>query len=556
MGELLAKKSGKAIKLTEILDILFCLSALEPEKYAHSFLKRISELYGIRSASIKIVLDPFDELKLLAYVGLPGEYEVWESRGPESRINMEVFLKGKSFFVEDVGRDEDFKVYRDFYEKEKLVSFFSAPIAGLDRTIGVFNVYNFSDVRVLDELKEIFGFFGKVFQPLWLSYVAAEKNRNLIGKMEELRNVLRFYELTMENLPIGVIATDNRGRVVFMNRALESMSKQDRKNALGRKWYKVFGFSGEVRQKLETTFWTGETKLYPEIYLPLKDGDLVPLEMKTSLIEDGKGNKLGVVAICTDLSEKKRLERSMEKLERLSAVGQLASSVAHEIRNPLAGIKAALQVLGDRISLDGRLEKLFETVLVEVNRLDKVVSNLLSFSSSQKLSFKRIDIKSLLEEVTLLVGKLFSQKGIKVVKNWRTSNMKVIGDRNALKQVFINLLLNAQKATKKGGTVTISVTGCDNVSFDGVYWDREGGEVKFPERCITVIVEDNGSGIPKDVMPRIFEPFYSTTEGSSGLGLYISSKIIEKHGGVIGVYSEVGRGSKFFVIIPYGGNIG
>ncbi len=548
-------KNRKVTKLEEILDILFCPSAFEPEKYAYFFLRKISKLYGIKSASVKIMLEPFDELKLLAYVGLPKEYEVWESRGPENRINMEVFLKGKSFFAEDVSKDADFEVYRDLYEKEKLVSFFSAPIAGLDRTIGVFNVYNFSNIRTLNELKEIFGFFGKVFQPIWLSYVATKKNRNLVDKMEELKNVLRFYELTMENLPIGVIATDNRGRVVFMNKALESMSKQDRKNALGRKWYKVFGFSGEVRQKLEATFWTGETKLYPEIYLPLKDGDLVPLEMKTSLIEDGKGNKLGVVAICTDLSEKKRLERSMEKLERLSAVGQLASSVAHEVRNPLAGIKAALQVLGDKISLDGKLKKIFEAILGEVNRLDEVVSNLLNFSYSQKLSFERVDIKALLEEVTILMEKLFSQKGIKLIKNWGTGNLKVKGDRNALKQVFINLLLNAQKATKKSGVVTISAADCGSTSFDGVYWNSEGEKVKLPKKCVRVTVEDNGRGIPKDIIPRIFEPFYSTNEGSPGLGLYISSKIIEKHGGVIGVSSEVGKGSKFFVVIPYEGNI-
>ncbi len=227
-----------------------------------------------------------------------------------------------------------------------------------------------------------------------------------------------------------------------------------------------------------------------------------------------------------------RAEASLRESERLAFMGKMAAVLAHEIRNPLGIIRGTADVLKSKY---GQKEEgaLFDYIPSEVNRLNLLINNFLTFSRVQKLSLERVSLPNLIEQIVKQLRLDDQTKQIALETQIESENLEIKGDENLLKQVFLNIIRNAVQASQAGGTVKITQKQAERKRRSGVL----------------LSVQDFGEGIEGDV-DRIFEPFYTTKSSGTGLGMAISKKIIEAHGGHISVESEPSKGTTVFIWLP------
>lgn len=491
--------------------------------------------------------------------GLSQDYNVWHSKVGEQRLNEKVLIHGNAEEVPDLYTHPLTQPFKDIYSREGIRAFLAIPIKSPWEAVGVLNLYKEKagtfPKNLITSLENLLQYFGAIVHLLWM-YQEEKQSRGILQQMcEELKGLRNFYESIIENIPIGVVATNKKGDVVLMNQALEGMSGQKKERILGKKWYKVFGFYGDTREKLENTFWTGKTNYFPEIHLGTVDGGVIPVEMKTTMIKNEQGDIVGVVAICSDLKEKKKIEREVEKIEKLSAIGQVATGIAHEIRNPLAGISGVLQMLKGRVKNDKKSYYLLQKTFGEIDRLNNILEGLLSFTSSQKVSFEKVSIEDVCKEVLFFAERPLANNNIILLKRFGEGLPTISVDRTSIKQVILNLFVNAIKAMPEGGKLVLETFLVENLRglSKGIFWQESypsQAKERLDRSYVCISIGDEGIGIPVSEIPKIFEPFYSSTSDGIGLGLYISSKIMQKHQGFIGVQSSYRKGTTFYILLP------
>jgi PAS domain S-box-containing protein len=527
--------------------------------FSKLFLLLLTKNLPYAKGGLKLILNSQRELTLEESFGFSVDYEIWNSKVGEQRLNEKVMINGKYEQIPDLHLHPDTEPFKEIYNREGVRAFLVIPIQTAWENVGVLNLYHSEPGHFPEELitslQRLLRRFGTISSLLWMRDEESRKREIFQKKSDGLQNFRSFYELIIENIPVGVVATNKSGYVVLMNQGMEKMSGQKKENVLGRKWYEAFGFSEETRKRLENSYWTGKVNYFPEIYITLGDGKVVPSEMKTALIRSEKNEVAGVVAICSDLTEKKRIEKEFERIERLSKLGQVATGVAHEIRNPLTGINSVLQLLKGKLTEDEEAQYLLEKTFGEVTRLNHFLENLLSFSSGKKLTFERVRIEELCEDVLLFVKKPLATNNITLIKRYGENLPPIHVDKPSIMQVLFNILLNATKAMPKEGKIILRTSLVNTLSkmSKKIFWHGEyvtqllKERMNFPYVCITV--RDEGIGINFSEMTRIFDPFYSASDGV-GLGLYISSKIAENHQGLIGVESQPKKGATFYLLLP------
>jgi signal transduction histidine kinase len=230
------------------------------------------------------------------------------------------------------------------------------------------------------------------------------------------------------------------------------------------------------------------------------------------------------------------LKRSRDKLvqsEKLAAVGQLAAGIAHEIRNPLTGIKMIVQLLRGRFQEDESGRESIQAVLDEINRLEIVISGLLDFARPTELSLKPVDVTDVINDVLKLMEADLRHRKIELVKCMDETLPEVMLDTNRMKQVFMNVILNSMQAIPEDGKITIKC-----------HYEEE-------THTVQVVISDTGTGMSQEILAQAFEPFFSTKSGGTGLGLANVKKIMEQHGGGIKVESEEGQGTKVVISIEH-----
>ncbi|KPU27307.1 hypothetical protein TR13x_06075 [Caloranaerobacter sp. TR13] len=236
----------------------------------------------------------------------------------------------------------------------------------------------------------------------------------------------------------------------------------------------------------------------------------------------------GVVIVLEDISQIRKLENQVRRAEKLSAVGQLASGIAHEIRNPLGIIKTISQTVVKDIE-NAEIKEGLEIIVHEVDRANMVIKGLLDFAKPNVNQIKTQSIDKLIKEVIMLTKKYAQQHGVKIIYTSKV-DIKILIDAEKIKQAFINIIFNSVQAMPEGGCLNISLNIKDN-------W-------------VKVSFEDNGTGIQRNELEKIFEPFYTTKDTGTGLGLSITHRIIDEHGGYIEVSSKPGIGTKFDIFLP------
>jgi PAS domain S-box-containing protein len=256
-------------------------------------------------------------------------------------------------------------------------------------------------------------------------------------------------------------------------------------------------------------------------------GNWVYVEALGTPVLDKLGEVKHIVVVARDISERKKTEEVILKSEKLSIAGQMAAGIAHEIRNPLTSIKGFIQLLKE----EAEDTSYFDMILVEINRLEDIVSGFLAIAKPQVLQMKEVNVKSILEQVVLLFSTQAILKNIEIIKEQDFNLLPIYCNADQIEQVLINLLQNALEATDKGGIIKIQALwhGLDHIKFR---------------------VIDHGCGISKERQKHLGEPFFSTKEKGTGLGLMISQKIVQEHGGSIHIESILSQGTTVDVILP------
>jgi two-component system sensor histidine kinase HydH len=348
-------------------------------------------------------------------------------------------------------------------------------------------------------------FFTYVIQKYYLV------NRSLKQAQDYTRQVVA-------SLATGLISIDSMGRVQAFNRPALDMLDIPADQLQDRELSGILDFDATG---IADTLNYRQSVLEREVGYRAPSGRQLPLAVNVSPISDGRGAGSGAVILLRDLSEIKALEFKMRNAEKLAAVGEMAASVAHEIRNPLSSIKGFAQFLNKNCKCGGHHQEYIQIMIQEVDRINSVVTNLLNFARPLAPDLRLTDVGSLVAHAVRLVQPEAEERNIVLHTRIEIAEPALHVDAHQLTQALLNLLLNAMGAVERDGTVTVALDS-----------DSATGEI-----CLSV--EDNGPGIVPELHEKIFDPFFTTREKGTGLGLAIVRKIVEHHNGRIMLQSPV-----------------
>jgi len=337
----------------------------------------------------------------------------------------------------------------------------------------------------------------------------------------------------VENTAEGFVTIDEHHKVVFFNKAAETIFGYGRDEVVGKDLTAILSpdCSENHREAVARYVETRIPSLIgheTEMVATRKSGETFPTLISFSVTE--VNGRLFFTGIVRDLTETKRLQEQIMRSERLSALGQSVAEITHEIKNPLMVIGGFAQQLSRSISDENGLQKL-RIITQEVERLERLLAELRdSYLPSSTVS-EEVDVEDLQEETLSMVGKECTENNVKIELQVDKGARFVAGDRNKLKQVLLNLFKNSIDAMAQGGTLSVRA--------------RPSGD------NVEITIVDEGCGIPMKDKERIFSPFYTTKSSGTGLGLWISKRIIEQHkSGSLNVESEEGKGTTFTITLP------
>jgi len=264
----------------------------------------------------------------------------------------------------------------------------------------------------------------------------------------------------------------------------------------------------------------------------------------SSQLTDTEGNLLEVIVNLHDVTELKKLESRVRQTERLAALGTLAAGMAHEIRNPLSAIKTFVQLLPRKLEKPGFLEKFQRTVPRELDRINRLIEDLLQLAKEPKYHFDSVDVGFLVKQCIELFEETLKNSQVRCRTELLSDrSLLVWADTDQLTKAFYNLFQNAVQAMPNGGELAIEASWQEVIPFESQISPNQRGWIRTCFR-------DTGMGISADNIKSIFNPFFTTKDTGTGLGLAITHKVISEHGGHLEVSSRFGEGSCFMVYLP------
>ncbi len=366
-----------------------------------------------------------------------------------------------------------------------------------------------------------------------------KKNEQLELNLKEKEKGKEYLSNILESLNSGVVVVDEEGKVTTFNRAAELITGIAKGEVEGESFIRV------LKPLLPDDFpiplpLGGLTRMSEgECKLKRKDGKDLRLKVSVTPLRMKEKKQEGGVIIFHDITRLKKLEGQAERTNRLAAMGEIAVSIAHEVRNPLGSIELLASLLRREIEDDEEKKRLADHILAGVKNIDYVINNLLLFTRPQHPILKKINLHAFLDEALHFVVPSLNQSQVELIKRYNSFEPLVLGDSELLKQVVLNLVWNAIQAMPQGGKLIISTEIVDG-----------GAEFKNETECLKVKFIDSGVGISNKDKKKIFNPFFTTKEKGTGLGLAIVNNIIEVHEGMIEVESSVGQGAAFAFVFP------
>lgn len=379
------------------------------------------------------------------------------------------------------------------------------------------------NIVLVNQYLEIMLFLIIGFITGWLVEGDYKKQKLLENNIVEITKLENYTRNIVDSIDSGVIATDTNLVITSLNREGE----------------KILGVRDAIGSNISTIFDNSiidilnQTKLQKFKYIDAKtvikvEDEEKYLKLTVSPLLNILNKIQGLVIVIQDYSSEKYLEAQTARADRLSAVGELASGIAHEIRNPMGIIKTISQTLQEEEDQESIVEGL-GIIVKEIDRANKVIQTLLNFARPDANITEDVNVNELIDEVLLIVNKYALNKRIELICEYG-KDIIIMGDKEKLKQVFINVILNSIQSMGNGGTISISTEVNDS-----------GVNISF---------KDTGAGISKENLSKIFNPFFTTKEQGTGLGLSVSNRIIQDHKGYITIDSIVNKGTLVVIYLP------
>jgi two-component system sensor histidine kinase PilS (NtrC family) len=403
----------------------------------------------------------------------------------------------------------------------------SSILYGVLLDLQAYNIINRPDTTIYSDKDFFYFIFAHVIVFYLVGYLSgyfSEKLRRATRTLEERDTILSdlkaFSEYVIESMPSGIFTTNLNRNIVSFNTAAQKITKRALAEAIGKFPEEIFPFLTNYRETFDRI--EGEIRRKDETF---------PVGIRLSHLKDSAGRPIGLIGVFQDLTELKAMEQEVKRKEKWAFIGELSASIAHELRNPLASLKASVEMLREKKVSEEHAEQLMKIALSEMDRLNGIITEFLLYARPQQLNKQSFDLhKSLKDVVMLLQNSETKNENVNITATLNGSLM-VTGDAKQMQQVFWNLGLNAIDAVSGGGKVD-------------VYTNENRGAAE-------IIFSDTGKGIRGIDIDKIFYPFYTTKENGTGLGLSIAQKITEEHGGKILVESEgEGKGTAFKVVLP------
>ncbi len=341
-----------------------------------------------------------------------------------------------------------------------------------------------------------------------------------------LSRITIFSEALVKNMPIGLIAQNDQGKIVTCNEKAQAVLNVACDDALGKQATTIMPAplkkilaelpesGGFLERDIEIISACGKEHIWEVVAAGLMD----------------EGISAGRIILIRDVTAIRRMENEVTKSRHLNSIGSLAAGVAHEIRNPLSSIKGFALYFKERLSGNKEDEETADVMIAETERLNRVISQLIEFARPLELKKEKVQFAELVRHTIKLIAADAQKNKISIEINASADLPEVEVDPDKIKQILLNIFLNSLAALKEGGKLKIElVSGADN---------------------LTVIISDNGAGIKKLDMLRIYDPYFTSKPAGTGLGLAVVQKIMEAHGGRINVESEAGQGTKVFLFFP------
>jgi PAS domain S-box-containing protein len=408
----------------------------------------------------------------------------------------------------------------------------------------------------LVHFKESFETFNKIINNLQRQYLSLEKEyARQETRLEEINHQLRrtiaanrgttvFLNSILTSLSSGVVAVNREGVVSHFNPAAERITGISAARALGRRYDEVISAKRGGRfSALDTVLSGGEFESEEKVIINNK-GEDIPVSVSTALLHDPEEGPLGAVEIFFDLTKIKRLEEEILRIKTLAALGEMAATVAHEVRNPLGGIGGFAALLKRELADDADKVRLVDKIIAGVNTLNLTVTALLDYTRREQLNLRTIPLARLIEESVDYerADQGAAAVNVEIAVDIADCDLPVTCDPHLMRQALLNLLRNSREAMPEGGRITVRA----GATAAGV---SSGG-------AVFIEVADTGHGIAPDIRDKIFQPFFSTRHkhNGSGLGLATVWKTVQAHGGEITVSSDVDKGAVFRIILPGDGD--
>ena len=426
------------------------------------------------------------------------------------------------------------------------------PILKDSQAIGVLTLCVDKTHQPSTRTRELFESIGNILATVIESQKMDQQLIELVNDLRisiiNLREEKQFTESIIQSLHHGLLVTDLQGTIIKSNNVarrilepfVDELDGKSLQGLVGTDHAEMLTTGGQ-----DVTSYTGK-----DVSLSTGEGQEFILSISGAPRKDARGNHVGYIVSLLDVTELRYARKEMEKMNRLSTVAEIASAVAHEVRNPLAGIKIMAQSIEeDAVDNEQQLE-CSRRIIRQVDRLNELLTEFFSYARPVEPKKRPISIRSILAETRPLISNRLMQNAIDLIEDIAPDLPDVIADPNQMQQVFLNLMLNATDAIRQNGTITINARFLVGHKLS-IYKKRYPG-LLTDNRYVLVVFSDNGAGMPANVVDKVFEPFFTTKTTGTGLGLSIVYRTLRENGAAISLESQQGKGTTFNMFFQTG----
>lgn len=437
-------------------------------------------------------------------------------------------------------------IYKGVRDAAPYYGNYCIPIKKEEQLLGMLTVYAATGHKSSAKIEELFEAVANIFAVIIESQQMDQQLLQLVndlrGSIINLREEKKFSESIIQGLNHGLIVVDLDGKIRKSNSVAQTIFKPFTQLLNGQYLADFLGDSAS--KELLTTTVSESDQMEKELTFITPNRDKKIIGYSNVPREDARGNKVGVIISLSDISELKYVRKEMEKMNRLSTVAEIASAVAHEVRNPLAGIKIMAQSIEEDAKDNSEQLECSQRIIRQVDRLNELLSDFFSYARPAEPNKRPTSLSSIVAETMPLINNRLSKNRITFSQEISDKLPRIIADPHQVQQVFLNLFLNAIEASRgEDGHIEIYASLLTPSMLK--YYKKLFPALPAKPKCVVVRFTDNGAGMPPHVAEQVFEPFFTTKTSGAGLGLAIVYRTLKENDAEIILESKEGKGTTF-----------